>query len=810
MRAFDDLYRDVLEQDEIANLAIGGILPSTSPQRAAARSEGALGSTSEGEHDSDSSGPVRSSPEDDWPGQEPDQNPSGDDGIGSASLDATLAADADKDARDHADLPLGRVDLGSSVNASGPNPNLGDRAVIQTDQGANAAKSDYEWTYPGLAAAPEPGPDPKPLPNPELSEASAASGGNIEAPAATATLSTLANYLNDQDAAGLDFWDEIGVPQSPFFNLTSSGANAKYGVIFYTVDGFSGISGAGTDSDGISAARADMIRHALNIYEDILGIDFVETTSTSSNAVDIYFKDNVFTSTGGNRAFANFEQGADGSISHAWVSITPGWNGGNSAIGTYAFQTALHEIGHVLGLGHQGIYNAGSGAIVYADDAKWQNDSWQQTMMSYFDQTENTDIAASYARLIGPMAVDWLALEAIYGPQGYGVANGVTTGDTTWGFNGSWYGSVPSSSGPALGYSNSAYAAMSTMLDTNAICIVDGGGIDTLDLSGFSDNTVIDVSEALATSTTGSISSVAGLTGNLTIAAGTIIENVLGGAGGETVIGNDADNDLKGNGGNDTLYGGNNDDKLYGGRGADKVYGQDGADRLYADTGNDELDGGTGADWLCIKGSTNSVVNLAKTTAQSTGFGKDIIRNIEHVSGGKGVDRLYGTESANTLKGNNGNDILKGKDGSDRLYGGSGNDNLFGGNSNDILKGDTGKDRLQGGDGRDYLYAGADTDRDVMVFKDISETANGTQRDRIYQFHSGEDDIHLRSIDANLSVDGDQSFLFSEFGAAANSVWVKDKQANLLVRGDVDGDALYDFEILVVGVDSLYANDFVL
>jgi hypothetical protein len=95
-------------------------------------------------------------------------------------------------------------------------------------------------------------------------------------------------------------------------------------------------------------------------------------------------------------------------------------------------------------------------------------------------------------------------------------------------------------------------------------------------------------------------------------------------------------------------------------------------------------------------------------------------------------------------------------------------------------------------------------------FRDIDETVKGSQRDRIFEFDSGEDDIHLRNIDANEDLAGDQNFLFSSDGAAANSVWVKDSGNNILVRGDVNGDTIHDFEIYVASVDDLYVYDFIL
>ncbi len=277
-----------------------------------------------------------------------------------------------------------------------------------------------------------------------------------------------------------------------------------------------------------------------------------------------------------------------------------------------------------------------------------------------------------------------------------------------------------------------------------------------------------------------------------------------------SLTGNSGSNILKGLSGNDLLYGQNGNDQLYGGNGNDKSYGQAGNDSLYMDAGNDTLDGGSDTDWLYVTGSTNSVVNLAKTTGQNTGYGTDIIKNIENASGGSGVDKFYGTGGNNTLKGNNGNDLLYGQNGNDTIYGGNNNDKLYGGAGNDTLKGDTGADTLEGGSGRDFMYAGNDTNRDVFIFRSIAETVKGSQRDRIYQFDSGEDDIHLRLIDANTALAGDQNFKFSSNGAAANSVWVQDSGSNVLLRGDVNGDTIHDFEIFVASVDNLYASDFIL
>ncbi len=352
-------------------------------------------------------------------------------------------------------------------------------------------------------------------------ETVAGGGGNVGAPGPAGTMNTLATYLNERNSGsgGNDFWDDFwggGTDwPTPFFNLTAAGTNAKNGVIRFN------LNNSWYDGDGIegpnSATRREAIRNALDVYEDILGINFVETTNTSQAGVDLAFGDEDV-----NRAFANFNQAADGSISYAYINIGQNWSGvGN--IGDYYFQTALHEIGHTLGLGHQGLYNAGSGNPTY-NDSTWANDTTQFTMMSYWAQSNYTppgENTPSNVNLIGPQAVDWLALDRIYNPQGFGIDDGFTTTDTTWGFNGSW---VDSTSPPGQNYFNDAYSRMSTLLGSTGMTIADGGGIDTLDLSGFSNNTKIDLRITSGANIAPSFSNVAGRNGNLAIAPGTVIE----------------------------------------------------------------------------------------------------------------------------------------------------------------------------------------------------------------------------------------------------------------------------------------------
>ena len=68
-----------------------------------------------------------------------------------------------------------------------------------------------------------------------------------------------------------------------------------------------------------------------------------------------------------------------------------------------------------------------------------------------------------------------------------------------------------------------------------------------------------------------------------------------------------------------------------------------------------------------------------------------------------------GTAQADTLVGNNGDDLNNGLGGNDVLGGGAGQDHLIGGNGNDLLVGDQGDDLLLGGTGVDVFLFDTNT-----------------------------------------------------------------------------------------------------
>ena len=81
----------------------------------------------------------------------------------------------------------------------------------------------------------------------------------------------------------------VWLPTLPLFRHGNLPGNN--GVLYYNYSGFTDIAGAGTDTDGMTAARQALVDEALDYLGEILGINFLQTTDTDSK-VDIFYKDN--------------------------------------------------------------------------------------------------------------------------------------------------------------------------------------------------------------------------------------------------------------------------------------------------------------------------------------------------------------------------------------------------------------------------------------------------------------------------------------------------------------------------------------
>ena len=236
----------------------------------------------------------------------------------------------------------------------------------------------------------------------------------------------------------------------------------------------------------------------------------------------------------------------------------------------YGRITALHEIGHSIGLSHPFADSNGDASSPTGETLSGNGltDDMRTTVMSYTNSSNNKVFYESSGSLTNkqiysstPMIYDVAAVEYLYGS-----ITDTNLGDTT--------------------YTITNHQQIQT--------IVDSGGTDTLDLSAVLHKSIVDL-------TPGSLSSVGYATeaeqeaywatqgytlsavqstittsdlftgeDNFGIAFSATIENIIGSEGDDQFTGNTANNQITGNGGDDTINGGDgNDTVIFSGRYAD-------------------------------------------------------------------------------------------------------------------------------------------------------------------------------------------------------------------------------------------------
>ena len=394
------------------------------------------------------------------------------------------------------------------------------------------------------------------------------------------------NNVRSQIDSGLSQDVSDGIITYAFFN-------GKHAVGLNNHPGF----GEGRGYTPFSQAQIDAARVAIANWDDLISATFVETAgpgaSEYGHKTDILLA-NTFT--GPAQAWAYFPgygQQYTRVAGDVWIA-DPRFNTSNAQLdpGFYGLQTLNHELGHSLGLSHPGDYNFGDDSdgdgepdpITYEGDAFYFQDSHQYTIMSYFDsfETGNDQIDWNLMRFVypsTPMVHDIAMVQAKYGAD-----MTTRTGDTTYGFNAS------------ADVTNEAMRFEANEMIT-IFSIWDAGGTDTLDLSGYNSNSVIDLrpgaytsaggpGEALTLAQINANNAAAGLgsrtaaydlyfggrpganegipwseivdtnfvmDNNIGIAYGAIIENAIGGGGDDRINGNAANNELTGNAGADTF-----------------------------------------------------------------------------------------------------------------------------------------------------------------------------------------------------------------------------------------------------------------
>ena len=346
-------------------------------------------------------------------------------------------------------------------------------------------------------------------------------------------------------------------------------------------------------------------------------------------------------------------------------------DGSFDSYGGYVMQTLVHEEGHAIGLGHGGPYN---GNVNQTTQQFSPYDMRLWTLMSYIDNeavyTEIGDAQAKYTAQYPvqgsnwgyntdgyfyepttPMTLDIAAAQRLYGAPTSGP---LVSGGQIFGFNTNLTGAIA----PFFDFTQNAHPV---------ITIWDGGTGNTLDLSGYTLASTVNLHA-------GTFSSVNGMIDDIGIAFGTKIDTAVGGAGADTLIANDDGDTLTGNAGNDTLVGG---------------------------AGVDTMTGGAGDD-------TYHVVNSGAVLVELAGGGHDLVYSSVTFTLPSFVEDITLTGTANiNATGNNQSNIMNGNDGDNVISGGDGNDTIFGHGGNDTLYGGAGADKLDGGTGADHMYGGA-------------------------------------------------------------------------------------------------------
>ncbi|MFS2138129.1 DUF4214 domain-containing protein [Duganella sp. Dugasp56] len=272
--------------------------------------------------------------------------------------------------------------------------------------------------------------------------------------------------------------------------------------------------------------------------------------------------------------------------------------------GSYGPAVLIHELGHTLGLKHPGNYNS-TGGDVDGPFLPASTDNLDYSQMSYHESS-GSQLSGKYG--ITPMLYDIQAMQYLYGAN-----MSYHTGNETYSFTQS--------------------APMQ--------CIWDAGGTDTLDFSGCTAQTVINLNA-------GTFSSTAPGYNNISIAYNVTIERAIAGSGGSTIYANSAGNTITGGSGADTIYEGAGNDVITGSGGSDTVvFGKAASAYTFSGSASQLTVSGDGTDTL----TGISTLQFSDMTLQ--------LANVSVKAGGAGADLLTGAAGNELIAGGAGLDVLK-------------------------------------------------------------------------------------------------------------------------------------------------------
>ncbi len=505
--------------------------------------------------------------------------------------------------------------------------------------------------------------------------------------------SDLPSFDWDQAAAQISRWnskwdDEVGANG----NALGTPGTVTYGYLANPGD---------TEFPAITFEEMANVELAILNYEEVANLDFIRITDPGSEYVS-------------NGASTEMDIQGIADTNGGWMSGSFGGGTFHSAtvsigerdleiVGSWAFSTAIHEIGHGIGFPHPGDYNGSD----LGDGKEYYEDSGQYSVMSYFDEADTGAefgngwywVDGAWERGVwqhtGLMLHDIAALQRLYG------ANMTTrTGDSHYGWNSNLSSEVWS---------------VDDWTDNIVAAIWDAGGEDTIDASGWNVDQVIDLrEEAFSSIGTYEHNSGVSMVNNVAIARGVKIENAIGGPGNDLLIGNNADP--------------NHSD-------ADGI--------RYR--GHNILDGGGGRNTVSYEfGKVAVDIDLALGGDSARGYTYDLLRNGKDTL--KNIRDLIGSQFDDTLVASMLGSKLEGGEGDDNLLGRAASDILIGGPGDDFLNGRSGYDKARlSGRFEDYRFSydgdfsatdlnADDGDGGTDVFLNIEEI---TFADRVYAILTG-------------------------------------------------------------------------